>query len=217
MTTAPPKTLRLTYLDVPGVAESTRLALRVANIAFEDVRVSYDDVGAMRDAGKLPFGQVPILEFVDENGVTTSGPFGQSGATLRYAGMLGGLYPLEPDVMLEVEQVLGGLKDIAVTLNPLWYSNVLPRLPTNGSLLPETSINAPQRDAVQTAVNAVILPTRLAQLERVAQAAKESATARGETGPYLVGSRLSVADLELFVVLNGRSASNLRRWRNNGY
>ena len=169
------------------------------------------------ETGKLPFGQVPILEFVDENGVTTSGPFGQSGATLRYAGMLGGLYPLEPDVMLDVEQVLGGLKDIAVALNPLWYSNVLPRLPTNGSLLPETSINAPQRDAVQTAVNAVILPTRLAQLERVAQAAKESATARGETGPYLVGSRLSVADLELFVVLNGRSPSNLRRWRNNGY
>ena len=60
------------------------------------------------ETGKASFGQVPILEFVDENGVTTSGPFGQSGATLRYAGMLGGLYPLEPDVMLDVEQVLGG-------------------------------------------------------------------------------------------------------------
>jgi glutathione S-transferase len=74
----PPK-LVLTYLDIKGFAEAVRLAFAVGGIEFEDVRVGYTDVQALRAAGKLPTGQVPVLEV---DGVA----YGQSAAILRYAG-----------------------------------------------------------------------------------------------------------------------------------
>ena len=54
--------LQLTYLDTKGTAESIRMVLRYGKIPFVDKRVSYEEIQSMRACGKLPTGQVPMLE-----------------------------------------------------------------------------------------------------------------------------------------------------------
>ena len=73
--------LRFFYLDKRVKGECIRLALVVAGIPFEDVRVSYAEVAAMRDAGRLPFSQVPVMQIGDDPTL-----HGQSQALLRWAG-----------------------------------------------------------------------------------------------------------------------------------
>ena len=55
----------LTVLFAKGYGEPVRLVLTVGGIAFEDRRVSYDEVATMRAAGKLPFGQVQTQQVFD--------------------------------------------------------------------------------------------------------------------------------------------------------
>ena len=43
--------LTLTYLDMPGLAEPIRMALRLGEIDFVDRRVGYEEIGRMREAG----------------------------------------------------------------------------------------------------------------------------------------------------------------------
>ena len=59
--------IKLTYFGIQGPAEPTRLALVLAGIPFEDVRINRDQMLTMREAGTLtPAGcagfQVPQLE-----------------------------------------------------------------------------------------------------------------------------------------------------------
>ncbi|KAG6609249.1 Glutathione S-transferase [Phytophthora cinnamomi] len=75
--------LKLVYFPLPDRAEAIRLALFIANVDFEDMTVSPEEVGKMKAV--LPFNQVPVLE-VDGNAIA------QSFAILRYAGILAGLY-----------------------------------------------------------------------------------------------------------------------------
>lgn len=51
-------TPKLYYFDIPGKAEAARLACQYANFPIEDVRLSREEFLAMKEAGKLPFGQV---------------------------------------------------------------------------------------------------------------------------------------------------------------
>ena len=193
--------LRLTYLDIPGVAESTRLALRWGKIPFDDIRVSYDEVSALRQAGKLPCGQVPTLEVIlDDNGdgnPKSSKIYGQSGACLRYAGHLSGLYPA--DLILDVEQILGCLQDIKTALVPAWYDSALPRNPTTGQLFEGTSLDQKQQSAVQRALNTVLVPARLEQMERILTSNDRT----NDADPFCFGGRLTIADIELFTTVQG--------------
>ncbi|CAM9679449.1 unnamed protein product, partial [Sphacelaria rigidula] len=50
----------LTYFDLPGRAEATRLAFAVGDVEFEDKRISFDEFADV--ASGLPFSQVPVLE-----------------------------------------------------------------------------------------------------------------------------------------------------------
>ena len=88
--------LRFFYLDKRVKGECIRLALVVAGIPFEDVRVSYAEVAAMRDAGRLPFSQVPVMQIGDDPTL-----HGQSQALLRWAGRKGGLYPEEHQLRID--------------------------------------------------------------------------------------------------------------------
>lgn len=36
-------TIKLTYFDIDGAAEQVRMALHLNGVAFEDVRVAFDD------------------------------------------------------------------------------------------------------------------------------------------------------------------------------
>ena len=65
MATALPK-LRYYYLDKRVKGECVRLALVVGGIEFDDVRLSYEEVHELRQAGRLPFSQVPALQIGDD-------------------------------------------------------------------------------------------------------------------------------------------------------
>lgn len=52
----------LTYFDLPGRAEATRIALAVGGVEFEDKRVSFEEYVALRSQPNTKFPFLPILE-----------------------------------------------------------------------------------------------------------------------------------------------------------
>jgi len=108
-----PLTLKLTYFDVPGLAESVRLALHAGGIQFEDERLSNEQFAKDKAAGRFKNGQVPVL---DVNGTQIA----QSNAILIYAGKLARLYPWDPLAALKVEEALGNFDDIGAAWRPVY-------------------------------------------------------------------------------------------------
>eukprot|EP00934_Nitzschia_sp_Nitz4_P009023 Nitzschia sp. Nitz4//scaffold98_size77359//22004//22666//NITZ4_005543-RA/size77359-processed-gene-0.36-mRNA-1//-1//CDS//3329560742//9013//frame0 len=89
-TTKQPK-LKLHYFNFPGRGEAIRLYCAYAGLELEDRRFnSWDDLTAMKNAGELPFGQVPLLE------VDGTHKLVQSTAILRYLSQIAGLFPKDP-------------------------------------------------------------------------------------------------------------------------
>lgn len=100
--------LKLTYFDFDGGrGEPARLALHIADIAFEDHRVAGKDWPALRDS--TPFQAIPILE-VDGRVVS------QSNSINRYVGKLAGLYPKDDWQALLCDEVMDAVEDISTTI-----------------------------------------------------------------------------------------------------
>lgn len=177
--------LRLTYLDMKGVAEPIRLALAIGSIPFEDRRVGYDEIASMRAAGELPFSQLPLLDIGNAR-------HAQSNALLRWAGARAGLYP--DRLRLEIDSALEQMADIQKAMTPLWYHNALSRSPASGSLYEATALSGEQLDGAKRALNSDLLPVRFGQLERLV-------THSG--GPFLTGEHLTIADLTCHVMVDG--------------
>ncbi|TDH67350.1 hypothetical protein CCR75_008530 [Bremia lactucae] len=96
--------IKLTYFNIAGAAEASRLAFYIGNVPFEDKRLSKAEFASVKET--LPLGQVPVLE-VDEE------VFTQSHAILRYAGRLGGLYPVSaPYFALKIDELLHAMGEI---------------------------------------------------------------------------------------------------------
>jgi glutathione S-transferase len=57
--------MKLYYFDLYGKAECIRMTLYKAKVEFEDIRVSGDSWKELKESGKCPFGQVPLLELTD--------------------------------------------------------------------------------------------------------------------------------------------------------
>ena len=57
-------TIALHYFDIQGPAEPARLALVVGGVPFEDVRYDREQMLKAKEAGELPYGQLPLL-YVD--------------------------------------------------------------------------------------------------------------------------------------------------------
>ncbi|CAK4731500.1 unnamed protein product, partial [Aphanomyces euteiches] len=78
--------MKLTYFDLPGRAETIRLALAIGGVPFQDDRVPRAAWPALKPT--VPFKQLPVL--------TVDGQvFCQSNAIARYIGILSGLYPTD--------------------------------------------------------------------------------------------------------------------------
>jgi len=100
--------LKLTYFDFDGGrGEPARLALHIAGIPFEDVRIAGKDWPAFRD--KTPFYAMPTLE-VDGRGVT------QSNSINRYVGKLAGLYPKDDWQALLCDEIMDAAEDISTRI-----------------------------------------------------------------------------------------------------
>jgi glutathione S-transferase len=81
--------VRLIYFDFAGSrGEECRLALHLAGVDFEDVRVKSADWPAMKS--DTPFGAMPVLEMRGHP------PLCQSNAILVLIGRLHGLHPADP-------------------------------------------------------------------------------------------------------------------------
>eukprot|EP00281_Chroomonas_sp_CCMP1168_P031065 CAMPEP_0206252990 /NCGR_PEP_ID=MMETSP0047_2-20121206/22911_1 /ASSEMBLY_ACC=CAM_ASM_000192 /TAXON_ID=195065 /ORGANISM="Chroomonas mesostigmatica_cf, Strain CCMP1168" /LENGTH=210 /DNA_ID=CAMNT_0053679165 /DNA_START=28 /DNA_END=660 /DNA_ORIENTATION=- len=137
--------LKLTYFPGNGGrAQPTRLALFMAGVEFEDVRLTRPEF--MEKKPTLPFGQLPTLE-VDGKVVTQSIPI------LRYAGKLSGMYPTDPWAALKCDEVIdavGGITDMVV---PTMY-------------MPDGE----EKTKARKELNDVKLPEYSAKIEKVLQA-----------------------------------------------
>lgn len=77
---------KLTYFSGRGFAEPTRMIFAQAGVEFEDVRMTRETWPALKETGKAPFGQLPILE-VDGQVIS------QSATIMRFVAEQLGLSP----------------------------------------------------------------------------------------------------------------------------
>ncbi|KAG7378751.1 hypothetical protein PHYPSEUDO_009525 [Phytophthora pseudosyringae] len=102
--------IKITYFAAAGRAEAARLAFYIGGVPFEDKRIDHAQFAAMKEA--LPLGQLPILEVDGE-------VFTQSHAITRFAGRVGGLYPVSaPYLALKIDELLHAMGEIEEKMGP---------------------------------------------------------------------------------------------------
>ena len=155
-------------------------------VPFEDVRISKDQIPALKEAGKILYGnQVPTME-VDGKVIA------QTGAIARYCGKQGGFYPRDDDLAAaKIDEIIDTATDITLAIGRTFG----------------------MADAEKMAARAVLgketLPMYLKALEKIM-------TDNGSTGSSLiklvfskfpilminagfyVGSSLTIADLAMY-------------------
>lgn len=101
MSTTP--SIKLTYFDIEGKGEPVRLALILAGVPFEDVRIKFPEWPELKP--KTPSGKLPVLQ-IDNGPMKT-----QSVAMARLIGSRYSktLYPA--DKAYEVDEVIGYVID----------------------------------------------------------------------------------------------------------
>jgi glutathione S-transferase len=102
---------KLIYFDAPvSRGEECRLALHVAGVDFEDVRIKREAWPAMK-AG-TPYGAMPVLEMPGQP------PLGQTNAILVLIGRRHGLHPADDLEAARHEAMMGHVEDLRATLMP---------------------------------------------------------------------------------------------------
>jgi len=157
--------LRIQYFDIKGLAESTRLALTIAGVPFEDIRIKFEDWPAKKES--CPFGQMPLL-WIDDKMVC------QSGAILRYAGKMSGLYPKDDFEAMRVDEMLGIIADCKMKLGASLYES-----------------DPAKKTMMRKTFSEETFPTWASKLEAYLKTTG--------AGQFLTGNNMSVADLELMV------------------
>lgn len=109
-------TPKLYYFNIEGKGEPIRLACAYARYPLEDIRFkSRDEFIAMKEAGKLHYGQVPALE------VAEGKILNQSCAIMRFIGKKTGLYPADDFQAAVVDSVLDAEIDLFTGLGCTIY------------------------------------------------------------------------------------------------
>jgi glutathione S-transferase len=102
---------RLIYFDFAGSrGEECRIALHVAGVDFEDVRVQSKDWPAMKDS--TPFGGLPVLE------IPGRAPLAHSNAILVFIGRQHQLHPLDSFEAARHEALMCAVEDLRHTISP---------------------------------------------------------------------------------------------------
>ena len=102
---------RLVYFDFSGSrGEECRLALHLAGIDFEDVRIAFKDWAALKD--NTPFGAMPVLEIAGKP------PLAHSNAILVFIGRQHGLHPADAFEAARHESLMCAVEDLRHTLTP---------------------------------------------------------------------------------------------------
>ncbi len=96
--------LRFTYFDTKGSrGQVARLALELADLEYEDIRISFQDFMAKKDS--FPFGAVPVLE-VDGQIIS------QSNGINRFIGKMASLYPRDPLQAALCDESMSAVEDV---------------------------------------------------------------------------------------------------------
>eukprot|EP00730_Choanoeca_flexa_P016141 TRINITY_DN7569_c0_g1_i1.p1 TRINITY_DN7569_c0_g1~~TRINITY_DN7569_c0_g1_i1.p1 ORF type:complete len:206 (+),score=60.66 TRINITY_DN7569_c0_g1_i1:102-719(+) len=139
-----PSKPRLIYFNIKARAEPIRQAYHYGQVDFEDMRVSKDEFTALKDAGKCPSGQLPVLQL--PSGETLS----QSWAILRYVGRQTGLYPKDDMEAYKVDATFNLVEDVV------------------GKLVPSLRESDPEKKmAMRKELAETILPQWLAYLDKI--------------------------------------------------
>jgi glutathione S-transferase len=102
---------RLTYFDAPmSRGEECRLALHIANVAFDDVRIKREEWPALKPT--TPYGSLPVLEMPGHP------PLAQSNAILVLVGRLHGLHPTDSFEAARHESLMAHVEDLRAQMGP---------------------------------------------------------------------------------------------------
>jgi glutathione S-transferase len=102
---------RLIYFDAPvSRGEECRLALHLAGIDFEDVRIKGSDWPAMKDG--TPYGALPVLELPGR------APLAHSNAILVMIGRQHGLHPKDEFEAAREEGMMQHVEDLRAVVGP---------------------------------------------------------------------------------------------------
>eukprot|EP00298_Acanthocystis_sp_HF-20_P029097 c7970_g1_i2.p1 GENE.c7970_g1_i2~~c7970_g1_i2.p1 ORF type:complete len:222 (+),score=87.65 c7970_g1_i2:24-668(+) len=167
--------LKLTYFKSEGRAEKIRLAFVIGKVPFEDHRITTEWPQVKASA---KFGQAPLLEV---DGVQ----YAQSGALLRYAGRLAGLYPSDSLHALRVDEVIALTEDLSSAFSGMYA------IRGNSSLSDEEKKT--QLEAFFAKVAAETLPKYFAFFDTL--------LAANGTNGYLVGDSVTLADVVVYTLL----------------
>ena len=97
--------MKLHYFEAYGRAESIRFLLCDAKVPYENIYHTPDTLKALKESGKLEFGQVPMLE--TEDGKT----YCQSWSILRFLGRKYGYYPEDPETAWKIDSTIDAMED----------------------------------------------------------------------------------------------------------
>lgn len=102
---------RLIYFDAPvSRGEECRLALHIAGVDFDDVRIKSADWPALKE--QMPYGAMPVLELPDHP------PLAQSNAILVLIGRRHGLHPADDFEAARHEAMMQHVEDLRATVSP---------------------------------------------------------------------------------------------------
>ena len=97
--------MKLTYFPFYGRAEPIRMLLSHKQIPYEEETVSFPDFAKLKSEGKLPFNQLPILEFEGRT-------YGQVRTMVRFLGKKHGYYPEDAYAAYLADAMLDSLEDL---------------------------------------------------------------------------------------------------------
>lgn len=102
---------RLIYFDAPvSRGEECRLALHLAGIDFDDVRIKRDDWPALK--GQTPYGAMPVLELPGHP------PLAQTNAILVLIGRRHALHPADDFEAAQHEAMMQHVEDLRAAVGP---------------------------------------------------------------------------------------------------
>lgn len=104
-------TCKLFYFDAPvSRGEECRLALHLAGVEFEDVRIKVADWPAWKD--RMPYGALPVLELPDGTALA------HSNAILVLIGRRHGLHPADDVQAARHEGMMQHVEDLRAKVSP---------------------------------------------------------------------------------------------------
>ncbi len=105
---------KLTYFDLSGSrGEECRLALHLAGVEFEDIRIKFADWPALK--ATTPYGSMPILELPGKP------PLAQCNAILALLGRRHGLHPTDDFEAARHEALMLHVEDLRNAVSPTMF------------------------------------------------------------------------------------------------